>query len=112
MIAEVREAIGDLSPYDVEVSPGVRMSPALVDREDPGVRALQRAVAGARGQEAREIHKRGCFDAGGMCVRGIPAVMFGAGGQGEWPTGTDFVAVSDVEDEARILARLILDTLR
>jgi acetylornithine deacetylase/succinyl-diaminopimelate desuccinylase-like protein len=111
MVAEVREAIGDLAPYDVEVSPGVRMSPALVDREDPGVRALQRAVAGARGKEAREIHKRGCFDAGGMCAHGIPAVMFGAGGQGEWPTGTDFVAVSDVEDEARILARLILDTL-
>jgi hypothetical protein len=37
--------------------------------------------------------------------------MFGAGGQGEWPTGTDFVALRDVEEEARVLARLILDTL-
>jgi hypothetical protein len=65
----------------------------------------------ARGRELEAIYKRGCFDAGGMCARGIPAVMFGCGGQGEWPTGTDFVALADVEDEARVLARLILDVL-
>jgi acetylornithine deacetylase/succinyl-diaminopimelate desuccinylase-like protein len=111
MLAEVRDAIGDLSPYTVEVRPGVRMLPALVGTDDPGVRALQRAAVGARGAELREIHKQGCFDAGGMCARGIPAVMFGCGGQGDWPTGTDFVALADVEDEARILARLVLDVL-
>lgn len=112
MVDEVRDAIGDLAPYTVDVRPGVGMLAAWVDRENPGVRALQRAVATVRGREAREIHKRGCFDAGGMCARGIPAVMFGAGGEGDWPTGTDFVAVADVEAEARILARLILDVLR
>jgi acetylornithine deacetylase/succinyl-diaminopimelate desuccinylase-like protein len=111
MLAEVRAAIGDLAPFTVEVSPGVQMLPALVAPDHPGVRALQRACAGALGREAPEIHKRGCFDAGGMCAQGIPAVMFGAGGQGEWPTGTDFVAVADVVDEARILARLILEML-
>jgi acetylornithine deacetylase/succinyl-diaminopimelate desuccinylase-like protein len=111
MLAEVRDAIGDLAPYTVEVHAGVRMLPALVDADHPGVRALQHAVESARGMPAPEIHKRGCFDAGGMCARGIPAVMFGCGGQGDWPTGTDFVAIADVEDEARILARLILDTL-
>jgi acetylornithine deacetylase/succinyl-diaminopimelate desuccinylase-like protein len=111
MLAEVRDAIGDLSPFTVEVRPGVRMLPALVGADDPGVRALQRAAVDARGRELEEIYKRGCFDAGGMCARGIPAVMFGCGGQGDWPTGTDFVALADVQDEARILARLILDVL-
>jgi len=37
--------------------------------------------------------------------------MFGCGGEGDWPAGDDFVAVSDVEDEARILATLILAKL-
>jgi acetylornithine deacetylase len=110
-VQEIRDAIGDLSPYTVEVTPGVMMLPALVDREEPGVRALQRACASTWGREATEFHKRGSFDAGGLCARGIPAVMFGAGGEGDWPTGTDFVAISDVEDEARILARLILEQL-
>ncbi len=112
VVRELRDAIGDLSPYTVDVRPGVMMVPALVDREHAGVRALQRAVVDTRGREAPEVYLRGCFDAGGMCARGIPAVMFGAGGEGEWPMGTDFVALSDVEVEARVLASLILDTLR
>jgi acetylornithine deacetylase/succinyl-diaminopimelate desuccinylase-like protein len=82
-----------------------------VDPAHPGVRALQAAITTVRGQPAQELHRRGCFDAGGFCARGIPAVMWGCGGEGEWPLGTDFVALSDVEDEARILERLILDTL-
>ena len=111
MVAEIESAIGDLAPYRVEVTAGVMMRPALVDADDPGVRALQRAIGAVRGREAEQIHRRGCFDAGGLCARGVPAVMWGCGGEGEWPTGTDFVALSDVEAEARVLARLILDTL-
>ena len=52
----------------------------------------------------------GTFDAGGPCALGIPTVMFGASG-GVWPTGVDFVTISDVETEARILAELIVDQL-
>lgn len=111
-VREIKEVIGDLRPFRVDVEPGVMMFPAIVDRANPGVRALQAAVAEVRGQEALETFAPGTFDAGGLCRRGIPAVMFGAGGEGDWPIGDDFVAFSDVEDEARILARLILGWLR
>ena len=107
IVAEVRDAIGDLSPFEIDVEGGVMMLPALVEPSHPGVRALQRAVAAVRGAEAPEFHKRGSFDAGGLCARGTPAVMFGAGGAGDWPLGEDLVAIADVEDEARILATLI-----
>lgn len=108
---EVRAALGDLPPYDVQVTRGVTMLPALVDAAEPHVRALQGAVAAVRGTEAVEEYAAGTFDAGGLCRHGIPAVMYGAGGGGDWPTGDDFVELADVEDEARILATLILDTL-
>jgi hypothetical protein len=36
--------------------------------------------------------------------------MYGATG-GVWPTGADFVPISAVESEARVLARLILSEL-
>jgi acetylornithine deacetylase/succinyl-diaminopimelate desuccinylase-like protein len=108
---EIRAAIGDLAPYRVEVTPGVLMLPALVDRSEPGVRALQRAVAAVRGEEAPEFFKAGSYDAGGLCAAGTPAVMFGAGTSGDWPLGEDLVALADVEDEARILAELILAEL-
>lgn len=111
IVAEIEAAIGDLAPYTVEVIPGVRMLPALVEPDHAGVQALRRAFTAVRGREPETVYKRGCFDAGGMCARGVPAVMWGCGGEGEWPTGTDFVALSDVEDEAQILKRLILDML-
>jgi len=95
----------------VTARPDVMMLPALVDPADPGVRALQAAIAAVRGAPAPEIHRRGTFDAGGLTRAGIPAAMFGCGGEGDWPAGDDFVAVSDVEDEARILATLILAKL-
>jgi acetylornithine deacetylase/succinyl-diaminopimelate desuccinylase-like protein len=107
---EIRAAIGDLSPYRVTVSEGVHMLPALVEAEHPGVRALQSAHAAQTGHAAETRHGQGTFDAGGPCALGVPTVMYGASG-GVWPTGVDFVTISDVETEARVLARLILSEL-
>jgi acetylornithine deacetylase/succinyl-diaminopimelate desuccinylase-like protein len=111
-VDEVLAAIGDLGPYTVTARPDVMMLPSLVDPADPGVRALQAAIEAVRGAPATEIHRRGTFDAGGLARAGIPVVMFGCGGEGDWPAGDDFVAVGDVEDEARILATLILAMTR
>jgi acetylornithine deacetylase/succinyl-diaminopimelate desuccinylase-like protein len=107
---EVRRAIGDLSPYGVEVSTGVCMWPALVDPDHPGVEALKSAHREVVGHEVEVVYGQGTFDAGGPCRLGVPTVMYGATG-GVWPTGADFVAISAVEAEARVLARLILSEL-
>jgi acetylornithine deacetylase/succinyl-diaminopimelate desuccinylase-like protein len=107
---EIRAAIGDLSPWRVTVSEGVHMLPALVDADDPGVRALQTAHTAQTGSPAETRYGQGTFDAGGPCALGIPTVMYGVSG-GIWPTGVDFVAISDVETEARVLAHLILNEL-
>ena len=42
-VSEVRGAIGDLSPYQVTVTKGPHMLPALVDPQNPGVQALTEA---------------------------------------------------------------------
>ena len=108
---EIRAAIGDLAPYRVSVEPGVCMLPALVEPEQPWVRALQAANRAVRGREAKVVYGQGTFDAGGPCARGVPTVMFGASG-GVGLMGDDFVTIADVETEARVLARLILSELR
>lgn len=107
---EIRAAIGDLSPYRVTVSEGVHMLPALVAPDAPGVVALQTAHAAHAGTPPETRYGQGTFDAGGPCAFGIPTVMYGASG-GVWPTGVDFVTLSDVETEARVLAHLILTEL-
>jgi acetylornithine deacetylase/succinyl-diaminopimelate desuccinylase-like protein len=108
--AEVRDIIGDLSPCDVTVERGVYMLPALVDPEHPGVLALQAANQVVRGAPAETYYGQGTFDAGGPCALGVPTVMYGASG-GVGLLGPDFVAVSALETEARVLAHLILSEL-
>ena len=108
--AEVRAILGDLAPYRVRVERGVYMLPALVAGDLQDVRALQAANVAVRGREAETFYLGGTFDAGGPCAQGVPTVMYGASG-GVWPVGPDFVAISAVETEARVLARLILDQL-
>jgi acetylornithine deacetylase/succinyl-diaminopimelate desuccinylase-like protein len=107
---EVRRAIGDLAPYHVEVGQGVYMLPALVDPDDPGVGALFAAHRAVTGREPARHFGQGSFDAGGPLSRGIPTVMYGASA-GVGLTGVDFVPVSQVEQEARVLAGLIVNWL-
>jgi acetylornithine deacetylase/succinyl-diaminopimelate desuccinylase-like protein len=109
-VAEVRDAIGDLSPYQVTVERGVHMWPALVDPEAAIVQQLQAANRAVLGREARTYYAGGTYDAGGAASAGIPTVMFGASG-GDWPLGVDFVPLSQVLAEAKVVARLVLDTL-
>ena len=107
---EIRDAIGDLSPYEVSVEQDVYMLPALVEPDHPGVRALRDAHQATVGHRAEDYYGLGTFDAGGPCALGVPTVMYGASG-GDFPIGVDFVPISAVEAEARVLARLILDQL-
>ncbi len=107
---EIREVIGDPSPYQVAVERGVYMLPALVEPDHPGVQALRAAHRAVLGGEASTHYGLGTFDAGGPCALGVPTVMYGATG-GIFPTGVDFVPISQVEAEARVVARLILAEL-
>lgn len=107
---EVRAAIGDLTPYRVSVAQGVTMLPALVDPNHPGVMALTAAHERVTGAPPRTSYGQGSFDAGGPCARGVPTVMYGAGG-GAGLTGADFVPIAMVEQEARVLLEMILSEL-
>src|SRR5262249_60447212 len=107
---EIRSAIGDMAPYDVTVERDVFMLPALVEPDHPGVRALQDANRMFRGHVAATVYGHGTFDAGGPCALGVPTVMYGASG-GVGLMGVDFVPISAVETEAKVLAHLILSQL-
>jgi acetylornithine deacetylase/succinyl-diaminopimelate desuccinylase-like protein len=107
---EIRDVIGDLSPYRLTIQRGVYMLPALVEPDHPGVRALQEANMAIRGHEAEIRYGQGTFDAGGPCSLGVPTVMYGASG-GAGLTSADFVPISAVETEARVLSYMILSQL-
>jgi acetylornithine deacetylase/succinyl-diaminopimelate desuccinylase-like protein len=99
-----------MEPFQVTVSPGVHMLPALVDPEDAGVAMLRAAHTSTFGEAPAERYFGGSFDAAAMCERGIPTVMYGGGG-GVFPIGPDFVTIEDAMKEAEVLTRLVVDNL-
>ena len=107
---EVREAIGDLSPYEVTVEQGHHMWPALVDPANPVVRLLAEAHESVHGAPPGTYYGQGTFDAGGPCAAGVPAVMYGVEG-GVGVLDTDLVALSCLERVAQVVARTILSWL-
>lgn len=104
---ELRQAIGDMAPYEVTVKQGNFMWPALVDPEEIGVQRLMDAHTAVHNKMPGTFYGQGTFDAGGPCSAGIPAVMYGVGGGGG-VLEADFVPISHVERVAQTVAQTIL----
>ncbi len=109
-VNEVRAAIGDISPFGVEVEGGVHMLPAEVDPGSPVVQRLRESNVQVRGVEPELLSIPGAFDAGGLCAMGIPTVMWGASG-GDGLLGDDWVTLKDGWDEVVTLCDLIANWL-
>lgn len=109
-VDEIRQAIGDMSPFRVVVEKGVYMLPALVDIESPLVKRLSESTLYATGKQPPLQYQPGSFDAGGLCQMGVETVMWGASG-GVGLLGDDFVALSDAWNEALALTHLICNWL-
>jgi acetylornithine deacetylase/succinyl-diaminopimelate desuccinylase-like protein len=110
-VNEIREAIGDMNPYGVSVEKDVFMLPSVVNTKSEIVKGLQRAIRSFDGVEADPIYGRGAYDAGGPTSMGVPTVMWGRPDGGTSLMGDDFVTLRGVEEETRILGRLIVDML-
>jgi acetylornithine deacetylase/succinyl-diaminopimelate desuccinylase-like protein len=110
-VEEIRQAIGDMSPFEVTVEKDVVMLPSTVDPESEIVRTLQKVINLEDGKKAELVYGKGAYDAGGPTSMGIPTVMWGRPECGTSLMGDDFVTLRGVEEEARILGRLIIDML-
>ena len=109
-VKEVRDSLSDMRPYEVNVSRGECMLPALVDPKIPCLSVLRKAHKDVLGTKLEEYYGQGSFDAGGPCSAGVPTVMYGVGG-GSFPVGDDYVPISHVINEARVISRFILGQL-
>jgi acetylornithine deacetylase/succinyl-diaminopimelate desuccinylase-like protein len=113
-VAEIVNAIGDLSPFQVEIQKGVEMYPAVVSQEAEIVQVLQEAFLAIRGKPSETYYPQWTFDAGYPCSKGIPTIMMGPSAvdpAGEDLMATDFVPISQVEEAAKIYAYTIIRML-
>ncbi|ETW93287.1 MAG: hypothetical protein ETSY1_39870 [Candidatus Entotheonella factor] len=109
-VAEIRDIIGDMAPYDVTIEEGYHMLPALVDPDHPGVQALTMAHQTVHSEAPGTYYGQGTFDAGGPCAAGVPAVMYGVGG-GSTVLDVDFVPLSHAQHVAQVITHTLLTFL-
>ena len=107
---DIRESIGELDNYQVTVTTGEYMLPALCDPYHLGVEYLMQSHRQIMGVEPDTFYGQGTFDAGGPAALGVPTVMYGVGG-GDWPLGDDFVPISHLVEVAKVMAHTIVSML-
>jgi acetylornithine deacetylase/succinyl-diaminopimelate desuccinylase-like protein len=110
VMAEIRDTIGDMTPYELTIEEGYHMLPALVEPDHPGVRVLSEAHRAVHGEAPDTYYGQGTFDAGGPCAAGVPAVMYGVGGGGS-VLDVDFVPLSHLQNVARVITHTLLTFL-
>jgi acetylornithine deacetylase/succinyl-diaminopimelate desuccinylase-like protein len=110
-VAEIKQAVGNMSPWEVKIEKDVVMLPSEVDPASAIVVGLQKAIKSLDGKETELIYGKGAYDAGGPTSIGVPTVMYGRPACGESLLGDDYVTLRGVEEEAKIVGRLIMDTL-
>jgi len=107
-IRQMRDAIGTLEPFEVEIQPRDFMYPSEVGKDAEVVRSLEHAVRTMLGQIPSYSYSTAANDTGLFNVRGIQAINYGARDIRFQHTDHDLVSVNKVFDAAKVFTFLAL----
>ncbi|WP_134702801.1 M20 family metallopeptidase [Ammoniphilus sp. YIM 78166] len=105
-LGEIRDALGNMDPYRIEVKEGPVTFPSEVPDDSIVIQELRTAIEEIRETEAKCFFSNGAIDAGYVNKCGIPAVMFGPGQMDMWHTDNELLTVDDLVEGARIYTYL------
>ncbi len=104
-IEEIKDAVGDMSPWRVTFERGALQLPTKHDPDAEIVRTVAEAYEAALGAEPERGYVDYTIDAGFLnSIADIPTIMFGAFDMRFAHGDTDFAKVDDVVDLARVFA--------
>jgi acetylornithine deacetylase len=110
-VEEIRQALGEIPPYRIEVKEGPVTFPSEVPDDSIVIQKLGEAIQQVRGKQAETFYSNGAIDAGYLNKNHIPAVMFGPGQMNFWHTDNEVLAVDDLIDGAYIYTYLAMSHL-
>ncbi|MBI2372263.1 MAG: M20/M25/M40 family metallo-hydrolase [Deltaproteobacteria bacterium] len=111
VLTAIRQAVGEIPRYQVEVKPGALMYPAEVAADCAIARALAAAGQVVLGTTPDVFYSDAALDAGYLNRAGIETLMFGPGDLRFAHTDHEVIALAEVEAAAKILAVLALSVL-
>jgi len=107
-IQQMRDAIGKLTPFEIEVQPRDFMYPSEVARDADVVQALEFGIRTMLGQDPRYSFSTAANDTGLFNFRGIQAINYGSRDIRFQHTDHDLVSVNSVFNAAKVFAFLAL----
>ncbi|HSF56620.1 MAG TPA: M20/M25/M40 family metallo-hydrolase [Candidatus Binatia bacterium] len=107
-VQQIRNAIGKMEPFEIEVEPRDFMYPSEVGRDAEVVQALEHGVRTMLGQQPAYSFSTAANDTGLFNYRGIQAINYGARDIRFQHTDHDLVSVNKVFDAAKVFTFLAL----
>jgi acetylornithine deacetylase/succinyl-diaminopimelate desuccinylase-like protein len=107
-VGELRNAIGDLAPFVVEVQQRDCMYPSEVSKEAAVVRALDNTIRIMLKKQPQFSYSTAANDTGLLNAKGLQAINYGARDIRFQHTDHDVVSIASVYDAAKVFAFLIL----
>jgi succinyl-diaminopimelate desuccinylase len=103
-VAGVRQAIGDLSPFGLDVAAGPFMYPARLAPGHPLVTSFSAVVERVRHERPAIVYSSASADAGLLNHAGIPCISYGPGSARLAHTNDDVVSLRQVAEASQVLA--------
>ena len=100
----VSQAIGDLSPFGVEVTAGPFMHPARLAPDHPLVTSFSTVIQRVIQERPAIVYSSASADAGLLNHAGIPCISYGPGSVRLAHTDDDVVSLRQVAEASRVLA--------
>jgi acetylornithine deacetylase/succinyl-diaminopimelate desuccinylase-like protein len=107
-IQQMRDAIGKIEPFEIEIQPRDFMYPSEVGKEAEVVQALEHGIRIMLGQQPAYSFSTAANDTGLFNFRGIQAINYGSRDIRFQHTDHDLVSVSKVFDAAKVFTFLAL----
>jgi acetylornithine deacetylase len=107
-IEQLKEAIGSIEPFSVEVKRKDFMYPSEVSKDADVVKALGNAIRVMLGREPKYSYSTAANDTGLLNVKGIQSVNYGSRDIRFQHTDHDLVSVNSVFEAAKVFAFIAL----
>jgi succinyl-diaminopimelate desuccinylase len=107
-VQQMRDAIGKIEPFEIEIEPRDFMYPSEVGKDADVVQALEHGIRTMLGQQPAYSFSTAANDTGLFNFRGIQAINYGARDIRFQHTDHDLVSVSKVFDAAKVFTFLAL----
>ncbi len=107
-VQQMRDAVGKIDPFEIEVQPRDFMYPSEVGKDADVVQALDLGIRTMLGQQPVFSYSTAANDTGLFNFRGIQAINYGARDVRFQHTDHDLVSVQKVFDAAKVFAFLAI----